>query len=52
NRVGGVDSVPLPAPLPGREHCGRPAPSVPVPAPATEPDPDRTRQGAPGHAGA
>ncbi|MBO1285961.1 methyltransferase domain-containing protein [Streptomyces sampsonii] len=52
NRVGGVDSVPLPAPLPGREHCGRPAPSVPVPAPATEPDPDRTRQGAPGRAGA
>lgn len=50
NRVGGVDSVPLPAPLPGREHCGLPAPSVPVPAPATEPDPDRTRQGAPGHA--
>ncbi|MFC7470446.1 hypothetical protein ACFQVA_27150 [Actinomadura keratinilytica] len=21
NRVGGVDSVPLPAPLPGRERC-------------------------------
>ncbi|MCQ9707692.1 methyltransferase domain-containing protein [Streptomyces albidoflavus] len=54
NRVGGVDSVPLPAPLPGRERCGRPTRSAPVPAPAPAagPGPATTRQGTPGHAGA
>ncbi|MFD3657232.1 methyltransferase domain-containing protein [Streptomyces sp. NPDC058620] len=36
NRVGGVEAVPLPRPLDGRERCGRPAD---VPAPAGVPAP-------------
>ncbi|MER7698362.1 methyltransferase domain-containing protein [Streptomyces sp. NPDC096095] len=50
NRVGGVDGVPLPRPVDGRERCGRPAPAPeagpcsapgsvprPAPGPATAP---------------
>jgi hypothetical protein len=34
NRVGGVDAVPLPTPLAGRERCGRPL-TLPKPADAS-----------------
>ncbi|QTA32375.1 class I SAM-dependent methyltransferase [Streptomyces sp. CA-256286] len=48
NRVGGVDGVPLPEPLDGRERCGRPK-SVPAqtsePAPALEQNPPRSMAG-------
>ncbi|WP_328910477.1 class I SAM-dependent methyltransferase [Streptomyces sp. NBC_00234] len=40
NRVGGVDAVPVPRPLDGRERCGRPAAApADVPAPAKAPAP-------------
>ncbi|TXL88908.1 methyltransferase domain-containing protein [Streptomyces sp. IB2014 016-6] len=37
NRVGGVDSIPLPEPVAGRDRCGRGAPVVPAPAPEAQP---------------
>ncbi|MFG3406123.1 methyltransferase type 11 [Streptomyces sp. NPDC048142] len=47
NRVGGVDGIPLPRPVDGRERCGRPEPAVvpertPTPTPEQVPAPERT----------
>ncbi|MFE6027610.1 methyltransferase domain-containing protein [Streptomyces niveus] len=47
NRVGGVDGIPLPEPVEGRERCGRGAPAsapgvaplVPAPSPEAQPGP-------------
>lgn len=50
NKVGGVDGVPLPEPLPGRTACGRPAPApadAPAPAPADPPAVDVPAPAAP-----